>query len=205
MNKYIYELGNEFKSRRIGIQKNSALWASLPANEETTVEAQAALTAIDEEIEAAKTKVTQLQKQAHTLEAELKKKLAQIDSLAAGLHNNDATKLLDYGIVPRKTPSPKAIPLKGMIKGILDDFDGEGFILERDTLVDANNYEWQKAQGEDPTVTIIDESNFTHFKITKKRTFVDDDVKKGVRYFYRFRAFNSLGNGPWSESVSRSQ
>ena len=99
---------------------------------------------------------------------------------------------------------PDAIEI-GMVKVIVDDLDGEGFILERDSLSDADNYEWQKAAGEDAAVTNIDESQFGHFKISRKKTFVDDNVKKGVRYFYRFRGFNPAGNGPWSEPVSRVQ
>jgi hypothetical protein len=82
---------------------------------------------------------------------------------------------------------------------------GAGFILERDAVTDADNYEWQKAQGEDASVTNIDQSKFTHFKVSNRKNFVDDEVKKGVRYFYRFRGFNTAGNGAWSEPVSRVQ
>ena len=39
----------------------------------------------------------------------------------------------------------------------------------------------------------------------RKLSFVDDDVEKGTRYFYRFRGLNSNGSGEWSEPVSRVQ
>ena len=43
------------------------------------------------------------------------------------------------------------------------------------------------------------------YKTTTKTPFVDDDVFKGVRYFYKVRAINAAGEGPWSEAVSRVQ
>jgi len=43
------------------------------------------------------------------------------------------------------------------------------------------------------------------YKTTTKTTFVDDDVAKAIRYFYRVRAANASGFGPWSEIVSRVQ
>lgn len=44
-----------------------------------------------------------------------------------------------------------------------------------------------------------------NFKTTKKTSFVDDEVPKGVRVFYRVRAANTNGVGPWSEAVSKVQ
>jgi hypothetical protein len=39
----------------------------------------------------------------------------------------------------------------------------------------------------------------------KKTSFIDDEVAKGIRIFYRVRAANTNGVGPWSEAVSRVQ
>ena len=47
--------------------------------------------------------------------------------------------------------------------------------------------------------------NMKNFKTTKKTSFVDDEVPKGVRVFYRVRAANTNGVGPWSEAVSKVQ
>jgi hypothetical protein len=41
--------------------------------------------------------------------------------------------------------------------------------------------------------------------LTKKTSFVDDDVPKGTRIFYRVRAANTKGVDPWSEAVSMVQ
>lgn len=205
MIKYINDLVSHFKSRKNGIIKNQPLWDSMPVSEATIDPIIAELEAVETQIDDADAVLQQLRNQARNLVTNKQIDLTQIDNLAYGIHTVDTAKLADYGIVPRKTGTQKPVPQKGMVKVIIDDLDGEGFILERDTLTDANNYEWQKAMGNDAAVTNIDESQFGHFKITKKRTFVDDAVKKGTRYFYRFRGFNPSGNGPWSEPVSRVQ
>ncbi|MEW5842072.1 MAG: hypothetical protein AB1775_02275 [Bacteroidota bacterium] len=44
-----------------------------------------------------------------------------------------------------------------------------------------------------------------NFRTTKKTSFVDDEVPKGVRVFYRVRAANTKGAGPWSKAVSKVQ
>lgn len=85
-----------------------------------------------------------------------------------------------------------------------DDTDGEGFIVSTQFDANADFYEWQKGFGSNPseTKTIPELKNF---KTTKKTNFVDDEVPKGVRVFYRVRAANTNGVGPWSEAVSRVQ
>ena len=85
-----------------------------------------------------------------------------------------------------------------------DDTDGEGFIVSTQFDANADFYEWQKGFGSSPsdTNTIPELKNF---KTTKKTNFVDDEVPKGVRVFYRVRAANTNGVGPWSEAVSRVQ
>jgi hypothetical protein len=205
MTKYIDDLVKDFLTRKSGIEKNAKLWENLPVKttdiDETIVELKALEKQIDDSIEATQ----QLRAKARLLVTEKKKKVDKIDNLAYGLHNDDAPQLLSYGITLKKIATAKPVPNKGVLKSIIDDHDGEGFILERDPLPNADNYEWQKVQGEDASVTNIDQSRFTHFKVSKKKNFVDDEVKKGVRYFYRFRGFNNSGNGAWSESVSRVQ
>jgi len=40
----------------------------------------------------------------------------------------------------------------------------------------------------------------TLFKTTRKISFVDDDVVKGQRVFYKVRAVNPAGVGPWKRA-----
>ncbi|MCL5028927.1 MAG: hypothetical protein M1480_07895, partial [Bacteroidetes bacterium] len=47
---------------------------------------------------------------------------------------------------------------------------------------------------------VVPEMKF--FKATKKAAFVDDDVVKGVRYFYRVRATNTAGAGPGAKLLA---
>jgi len=129
----------------------------------------------------------------------------QAVNLAYGIYANTPDKLAEYGIKQRKDKSKIPPPTAILAIEISDDTDGEGFILlltAKDPVSD--NYEWQKGQGLDPKDmhTIPD---MTFFKFTTKMQFVDDNVTKGVRYFYRVRALNRNGQGPWSEPVSRVQ
>ncbi len=65
-------------------------------------------------------------------------------------------------------------------------------------------YEWQKGMGANASdANTIPE--LKNFKTAKKTSFVDDEVPKGVRVFYRVRAANTNGVGPWSEAVSKVQ
>jgi hypothetical protein len=205
MTKYIDDLVKDFSTRKSGIEKNPAIWQNLPIKTSDIDETVAELRALEKQIDDSLETVQQLRAKARLLVAEKKKKVDKIDNLAYGLHDDDATQLLSYGITLKRSATAKPVPNKGVVKSIIDDHDGEGFILERETLQNTDNYEWQKAQGEDASVTNIDQIKFTHFKVTNRKNFVDDEVKKGVRYFYRFRGFNFSGNGAWSESVSRVQ
>ena len=205
MVKYISDVVGALKVRANGILKNATLWASMPVSVEIINQAIEELEEVEKEIMEAESVLSQLRAQGRRLAAKKQELVNQVDSLALGVHATAPDLLSDYGIEARRAAEQRPVPVKGMIKEIVDDLDGEGFILERDTLAGATNYEWQRAIGADAAVTNIDESEFNHFKITNKRTFVDDEVRKGTRYFYRFRGFNATGNGPWSEPVSRVQ
>jgi hypothetical protein len=205
MTKYIDDLVKEFLSRKSGIEKNASLWQAMPVKVEEIDTIVASFKTIEKDIDDALALVQQLRAKARAMEAEKRSKITQIDNLAYGLHNDDASQLLNYGITLKKGSSAKAIPNKGVVKSIIDDYDGEGFIVERESLQEADNYEWQKAKGDDAAITNIDENKFMHFKVSRVKSFVDDEIKKGVRYFYRFRGFNAAGHGAWSEPVSRVQ
>jgi hypothetical protein len=95
-------------------------------------------------------------------------------------------------------------PTKILIPKLEDDTDGEGFIVSTQTDPHADYYEWQKGTGTNAAdANTIPE--LKNFKTTKKISFVDDEVVKGVRTFYRVRAANTNCVGPWSEAVGRVQ
>jgi hypothetical protein len=205
MTKYIQDLINKLKARKAGMAKYATNWTGQAIQETDIDTILADLQKKDDAINDAEVALQQLRADARDLVHLKEVTLRQIDNLAEGIHALELTKLLDYDIHLPKTKTPKPIPTKGVVVSIKDDTDGEGFILERNTLTDATNYEWQKVAGDDPATTFIDDTKFAYFKTTNKNVFVDDNVKKGVRYFYRFRGINATGQGAWSEPVSRVQ
>lgn len=163
------------------------------------------LTDADAAIDAALDQVQQKRAAGRALVADRKIRANQIENLAIGIHASDPALLNEYDIKLRAPGQAKPAPGKAAVKSINDDTDGMGFILQRDPLENADNYEWEKAKAPVATANTIDPALFAHLKTTKKVKFVDDDVLPGERYFYRVRGFNAAGNGAWSEAVSRVQ
>ncbi len=205
MTKYIQDAIIKLRELYLGMNENPNDWTNQPVTILQVEDAIKALAKKDEEIDIAKDALQIKRNEGRATTNDSLKLANQVDNLVLGIYANNPIKIVEYGLKERKPAHPKPVPGKGVISNITDDADGEGFVLERQTLETADNYEWQKAQGTDPAVTNIDESKFTYFKTTKKVKFVDDDVKTGVRYFYRTRGFNPTGNGAWSEPVSRVQ
>lgn len=205
MTQYIQTLVLILKALKSGLGINAAQWLGQPVTEIALDGAITDLEKQEEKIELAMNVLQQERAKGRQLYLKHLALANQTENLALGIHAAEPEKLTDYDIKLKKPGAAKPVPGKAVVKNIADDDDGEGFILERDAVADAANYEWQKAAGDSPSVTNIDEGKFSHFKTTKKVKFVDDDVKRGVRYFYRVRAFNATGNGAWSEPVSRVQ
>jgi hypothetical protein len=205
MKKYLQEIIQEIESMEKGVTTNPADWTNMPV---TLVQITALKTDLIQSANAIETAEATAQIARHdglAKNANGLKLYNQAVDLAYGIYANNPEKLAEYGIKPRREPSKVPPPTSILAIEISDDTDGEGFILlltAKDPVSD--NYEWQKGQGLDPKDmhTIPD---MTFFKFTTKMQFVDDNVTKGVRYFYRVRALNRNGQGPWSEPVSRVQ
>ena len=205
MKKYLQEIIQEIESMEKGVTTNPADWTNMPV---TLVQITALKTDLIQSANAIETAEATAQIARHdglAKNANGLKLYNQAVDLAYGIYANNPEKLAEYGIKPRREPSKVPPPTSILAIEISDDTDGEGFILmlaAKDPVAD--NYEWQKGQGLDPKDmhTIPD---MTFFKFTTKMQFVDDNVTKGVRYFYRVRALNRNGQGPWSEPVSRVQ
>jgi len=205
MKKYLQEIIQEIESMEKGVTTNPADWTNMPV---TLVQITALKTDLIQSANAIETAEAAAQIARHdglAKNANGLKLYNQAVDLAYGIYANNPEKLAEYGIKPRREPSKVPPPTSILAIEISDDSDGEGFNLmltAKDPV--ALNYEWQKGQGLDPKDmhTIPD---MTFFKFTTKMQFVDDNVTKGVRYFYRVRALNRNGQGPWSEPVSRVQ
>ncbi len=123
-----------------------------------------------------------------------------------GKYANNKSKWAEFGVEGGEdtdTTSTKDIPSKGVIRSIKDDYDGVGFIVEGEPLDDILTYEWQRGEGKAEDTNTI--PVFSHLRTVRKAKIVDDDVKSGVRYFYRYCGINSLGIGDWSEAISKVQ
>jgi len=202
MVKYLQAISDRLGKMKTGIHDNSGDWTGQPINE-ATVDAKILL--IKNKgiaITTAENALIQAHLDAHGIVPESKTLGNQIENLVNGIYANNVGKKTEYGVKEAAAGSPKPAPGKGVVKPIHDDVDGQGFILERETLTDAETYEWQKASSTDATVMVMDPSKYVHFKITKKQKFVDDDVVNGTRFFYRMRGVNANHNGEWSEGVS---
>ncbi len=205
MVKYLDEIITSLTKMKTGIHDNTADWTGQPV-QETDVDAELVeLGKRQQAITDAENKLKQANQAGREAAPVGHKMVTQIGNLANGIYANNTGKLTEYGVAIRAVAQPKPAPKKGVIAGIKNDVDGEGFILERTTLENTDTYEWEKAAGTDATVLTIDPTIFKHFKTTKKNKFVDDAVLKGVRYFYRERGINAEHNGEWSEAVSSLQ
>jgi hypothetical protein len=204
MIKYLADPCTRLTKLKQGMEANPTVWQNQP---ETPAKVQIKidlLTVKEKELEDLKELMVTRQAEAHTLSNESEEYADRLESITIGLEGNSVEKLNPYGITLRKTPEKRSAPANVLHPTIVDDTDGIGFIVT--TTVDgvADNYEWQKGISTDATkMDLIPEMKF--FKMTAKASFVDDDVPKGVRVFYRVRAINRAGQSPWSEVVSRVQ
>ncbi len=204
MTKYILEIITRLTNFKNGQIKNPDKWNKPDETPEVVQGIIDGLNNASKAIDDAKENLSIAQTNARNLEAEAIKKADELENSAIAYEKNDTAKLSLYGIELRKPKERKPVPTSTLHPKLQDDTDGVGFILATNVDSVADQYEWQKGTGADATKTdVIPEMKL--FKTTTKTSFVDDDVAQGVRYFYRVRAINAAGEGPWSEAVSRVQ
>jgi hypothetical protein len=204
MIRYLREESDRLSGFKSGILKNSTKWAANATTTDTIQSNIDLLNAKEKQIENTQTLLAQQQLEAKTLKLTCSKFGDEVENFIYAYHPGEQEKLLDYGIEPRKSYTKKQMPSSKLLVSIQDDTDGEGFILTTQSDADADMYEWYKGVGADaakPDIIPV----MMLFKTTKKITLVDDDVVKGTRVFYKVRAINSKGEGPWSEAVSKVQ
>ncbi len=201
---YLAEVKERLRSFKAGMEKNASNWTSQTLQVQEVDQMLTDIDAKDLEVEEAKQKQSVALAEARELSNNSNKLADKIENLALGFHSGNSDKLLEYNIKPRKTAAPKPSPSKTLIPSLADDSDGEGFVVSTQVDPNADYYEWQKGLGANASdANTIPE--LKNFKTTKKTSFVDDEVPKGVRVFYRIRAANTNGVGPWSEAVSKVQ
>lgn len=208
MTKYIQEQIAELKNRRNGITKNSDKWTNLPVKADGIDAKIKELEELDKKIEDGLNTVQQLREQARNIVDENKKEISKIDNFVLGIHNESQEKLNEYGLgfhVGKNNASRSLpIPSKVVIDSIIDDYDGVGFIIQLARIDNVEHFEIQRGQSTDSKALVL-APPYPFLRTVKKLKFTDDDVEKGLRYFYRVRAINRNGAGEWSESLSRVQ
>lgn len=204
MPKYISDIAARLTNFKNGMLKNPGKWTNPDETPEVVQLVIDGLNNASKDMDDAKDNLSIAQNNARALQASAIKKADELDNSAIAYEKSDPVKLSLYGIELRKEKAKKPVPTSTLHSKLQDDTDGVGFIVSTNVDADADQYEWHKGMGADPTKTdVIPEMRL--FKTTTKTTFVDDDVAKGVRYFYKVRAINAAGEGPWSEAVSRVQ
>lgn len=201
---YLSDPKTRLVSAKVGMQKNSSFWTDQTVTVQKVDEMIASIDTKDNELEESKNQYQLKITGARNLSNDANNLADKIENLAYGFHGDNPENLIEYNIKKRKTAAPRAVPSKVIIPTLADDSDGEGFIVSTQVDPNADYYEWQKGLGTNATdANTIPE--LKNFKTTKKTSFVDDEVQKGVRVFYRVRAANTNGVGPWSEAVSKVQ
>jgi hypothetical protein len=204
MIQYLRDESDRLKDFKGGIEKHPEVWSN---NSYTPVLIQTQIDLLDtkeKQIDGTKKLLHQQQIEARALQQSTSRIGDEIENYVYAYHPHEPEKLLDYGLAPRKAYTKKQVPSTKPVITITDDVDREGFILTVSADPDAEMYDWQKGVGADPTRLDIIPA-MALLKTTKKLSFVDDDVVKGTRVFYKVRAVNNKGEGPWSEAVSRVQ
>jgi hypothetical protein len=204
MIKYLDDIRNRLKERKAGILKHLALWTSQAITGDLLEQKIAQVDAADADIENAKTALSNSYAAARTVQDSLEQFLTKIDNNAVAIHTDDPDTLGDYGIAGRKENKPKAVPVEKLLMTVADDTDGFGFILTTSADESASMYEWYKGVSADASKADAIPAMML-FKTTQKLSFVDDDVVKGQRIWYKVRAVNAAGTGPWSDPANRVQ
>lgn len=198
------DIKEELTALKKGMVGNAAIWAGQPV---TAAQVQTAIDAIDaknDEMDAAEVLLQQKRTEGRKLVEQYSPMAKLVSTLATGLHTTSPEKLGEYGIALPKAATTVPVPAKAVIASLTDDVDGEGFIITIQPLANADTFEVEKGVTAAADVTTL-ATPFSFYKNSKKLSFVDDDVLRGKRYFYRVRAFNRNGYGEWSEPVSRVQ
>jgi hypothetical protein len=204
MLKYLSGLVDDLTSFKKGVVANPTMWASKGITPESIQVHIDNLSAINAAIDELSTNLSNKNADAHVMYDAILPEFNRYTKIAYAYYADEQNKLREYGLEPHKDAQPRPVPTQKPVISIEDDSDGIGFVLsiQRDPAGDL--IEWHRGISADPTKTDIIPA-MTLYKTTKKISFVDDDVLKGQRVWYKVRTVNTAGSSPWSEPVSRVQ
>ena len=204
MNKPVIDLRNEFSDLKKGMETNNAKWVGQPVSALQVKDIIDDLQSKEDAVVSANNVLIQAKVAAseavalHTLIAD------QVISLTEGIHKLEPSKLVDYNLSLPKPKKPKVPPGKAVIDSLKDEEDGVGFKLKFMHLTDVEGFEIERSAPQNSDLLVL-APPFIFLKVTQKLTYVDDEIIKGKRYFYRVRGYNRRGKGEWSDISSRVQ
>ncbi len=204
MTQYLLNIINRLTNILNGMLQSPELWTKEGETADVVQRMITNLTTAGKVVSDAKDALLTAQTNARNIQTSMTKFADDLENSAIAYEKSDPDKLIHYGITLRKEKVKKPVPASILHPSLEDDIDGIGFIVSCNTDSVADQYEWYKGNGTDPTKTDVT-PEMKLYKTTTKTSFVDDDVLKGVRYFYKVRPINATGEGPWSEAVSRVQ
>jgi hypothetical protein len=205
MQKYFIALNEFFTKFKSGLTANAVDWAGEP---ETPAIMQAHLddiAAADADVEAAIITLSQKRTASRAVRDSKTDVRGTLNNRVKGIYPDNFVKWPEFGVTVPVTDAPdRTAPTYQHNVNIIDDTDGQGFILsiQKDNLADY--YEWEKGQSANPSDTNTIPP-LTAWRTNNKIKLVDDEVDPGLRYWYRVRSVNNHGVGPWSEAASRVQ
>ncbi len=201
---YIQKIYNRRQAQVNGIAANEGQWGGQPDTVDLLKQDLELLTAKDKHISDLKQQLSEAQKEARLLCAQIDEKADQTENRVKGIHAAELHKWGEYGVQSERSYAVRESPTKPLTLTIKDDTDGQGFILtlfESDDAADF--YIWEKGDSPDSKATVP--TKWEYMIQTTKGKYLDDNVLPGVRYFYRVRAGNPNGLGRWSNEVNRVQ
>ena len=204
MNKVINDLKNEMNDLSNGMETNHLLWTGQVV---TQIAVKACVADLQDKEDAVVTANNVLiQAKAYAKESVAKNRLiaGQVISLAEGIHALDTSKLTDYNLTIPHPKKPVAAPGKAVIESLKDEDDGIGFKIKFHSLADVQGFEIERSTPQSSDLLVL-APPYLHLKNSLKLSYVDDDIIKGKRYFYRGRGYNHKGFGEWSDISSKVQ
>ncbi len=205
MLKYFIPIVAFFTKFKSGLTANAADWAAQP---ETPAVMQAHIDDIalaDGEVDSAKITLAQKQAAARAVRDSKIGIRETLNNRVKGIYPDNLIKWPEFGVHVPVTDAPgRTRPTYQHNVNIIDDTDGQGFILTRQTDALADYCEWEKGQSANPSDTTTIPSMLA-WRTNNKLKLVDDEVDPGIRYWYSVRSVNNHGVGPWSEAASRVQ
>jgi hypothetical protein len=202
--KYIQKTYNRRSKQMNGIEKNADRWTGQPDSVDSVKADLTALEASDNRISNLEQQIIQERAAARELCHQIETKADETERRMKGIHANEKEKWIEYGEESAQERQPTVKPQMPLTLTIKDDTDGQGFVITLEKK-DENGEYYLFEKGSSTDTKASQPVAWASLAEIPRITTIDDNVESGVRYFYRVRASNRKGKGPFSNVVTRVQ